>query len=328
MTSSEQSKPADRPRGSRRFIWLLVAILAAIGLYTGGWYWAADRLQTETTKALADLRSRGQEADCTNASVRGYPFRLGLFCDALAFADPAMGLSVTGTGLRSATQIYEPRRLVGELDQLNAHLVSPSGFAGSSTIQDLRFSTRLAQPMPELTSFETGTITIADVEEKDFAAAQAGQAHIRPNGADLDIATSLTDVAFAGIAELPGLAIETDSTLLDGVAQWRRLARSVRGAKVEIRNAAINAPDSGLSINGAVSVDENGLVDAALSLTIRNPPAAATHLATAFPELAPRIRQMQGVLSAMGGTPTIPISIAKGQISISFFKVGRVPPLN
>jgi hypothetical protein len=48
--------------------------------------------------------------------VRGYPFRLEVFCTALDVARPAEGLTVKAGAFRSAAQVYEPRRVYAELD--------------------------------------------------------------------------------------------------------------------------------------------------------------------------------------------------------------------
>ena len=100
MSSSES------PRGSsRRFLWLAVAIVAMIGLYSGGWYWIAGQVETGVDRTIAALRAGGDDADCTNRGVRGYPFRVGLFCDAVRFTRADSSVSVEGTGLRSAANV-------------------------------------------------------------------------------------------------------------------------------------------------------------------------------------------------------------------------------
>ena len=107
MTSSDQngnSAPAPRRGMSRRFAWLAFAIIAAIGLYTAGWFYLADRLETHVAQAIGKARGRGAEADCTKAQARGYPFRIGLFCDGVAYSDRKVGVSLSGTGLRSAAR--------------------------------------------------------------------------------------------------------------------------------------------------------------------------------------------------------------------------------
>ena len=65
---------------------------------------------------IAAVNGDGVSAECANPTARGYPFRIGLYCDRVAFADDAEGIRLTAGGFRSAGQIYDPMRFVAELD--------------------------------------------------------------------------------------------------------------------------------------------------------------------------------------------------------------------
>lgn len=326
MTSSEEPKPAGRSM-SRRFMWLAIAIVTGIALYTAGWFWAAGRLEGETARAITRLRGQGNEADCTNATARGYPFRIGLYCDGIAFADNRQGISVSGSGLRSAAQIYQPLRIVGELDTLSADLVVPAG-GFRTTARDIRFSTRLAWPLPELTSVESKALVAADINDRPLANAPAGALHLRPRGVDLDVAGSLTGLVILTVTGLPAVDLDSDVTVLGGVTKLQSQAQSVRGTAIDIRNLSANASDGGVVVSGKAAVDLNGLMDATLDINVRNPSAVAKHLATALPDLAPDIERYQGMISALGDNPKIPIAIVKGNVKLGFFTIGKVPALD
>lgn len=324
MASSEEPKPAGKSM-SRRFAWFAVAIVAGIGLYTAGWFWAANRLESETARVVERLRADGKEADCTAPTARGYPFRIGLYCDGIAFADRQQGLSVSGSGLRSAAQVYQPFRIVGELDTLAAEFAAPAGIR--TTAKDIRFSTRLARPLPEIASVESGAISASDFDGRALGSAQSGAAHMRPRGPDLDLAGSLKGFVTPLVAELPPIDVDADVTVLDGVTRLQTALRSLRGNSIDIRNLAANAPDGGASVSGKATVDPEGLVDATLEINIRNPSAVANHLATAMPQLAPDIARYGRIITAMGDNPKIPIVIIKGEVKLGIFTIGRVPPL-
>lgn len=325
MTSSEQPEPAGKSM-SRRFAWLAAALLAGIGLYTAGWFWAADRLESETARLVARLRADGKEADCTRATARGYPFRIGLYCEGIAFADPPQGLSVSGTGLRSAAQIYQPLRVVGELDTFAADIIAPAGGL-RTTARDLRFSTRLARPLPELVSIQSNAIVVSDIDDRPLANAPSGAIHARIRGADLDIAGNLKSLMTQMIAGLPPVDLDADVTVLDGAAKLQARRQSLRGIDTEIRTLSANAPDGGASISGKAAIDADGLVDATLEVAVRNPSAVAKHLATAMPELAPDIARYGRFIAVMGDNPKIPIAIVKGDVKLGIFTIGRVPPV-
>lgn len=330
MTSSEQnSTGAPRSGMSRRFAWFAFAILAAIGLYTAGWFYAADRLEGEVANVIAKARARGAEADCTHAQAHGYPFRLGLFCDGVAYSDRSAGIALTGMGLRSAAQIYQPSRIVGELDTLRLELAEGVGVRIDLT--DIRYSTRLASPLPGILSVSGKTVTATALSGDPLAAARNAEAHMRPNGADLDLAgrfLGLTMTPAAGApAGLPPLDGDVDLTVVDGVARAAGPQRSLRGLSTEIRNLTVNGGETGVTIAGPFAIDAAGLVDATLTLSIRNPAALAAILAAALPEMRPQLAQAEVLITAMGDNPQLPLAITKGQIRLGFFTLGRIPPL-
>ena len=42
-------------------------------IYSGGWFYLADRVRSEADKAVATLNKSGVEAGCANLPVSGYP---------------------------------------------------------------------------------------------------------------------------------------------------------------------------------------------------------------------------------------------------------------
>lgn len=329
MASSDHN-PADPPQKgmSRRFAWFAFAIVAAIGLYTAGWFYAANRLESEVAGAIAKARARGVETDCTHAQARGYPFRIGLFCDGVAYSDRQAGIALTGMGLRSAAQIYQPKRIVGELDTLRLDIAEGEGVRIELT--DIRYSTHLASPLPELLSVSGAAIKASELSGEPLATAQRAEAHMRPRGVDLDLAGRFAGVTIEdpdAPAGLPPLDGDIDLTVLDGVARALGHAASLRGLSTEIRNLTINGGDAGITIAGPFAIDAAGLVDANLTLSIRNPRALITILGTALPEMRPQLAQAEALIGAMGDNPQLPLAIAKGRVRMGFFTIGRIPPL-
>ncbi|MCO5161758.1 MAG: DUF2125 domain-containing protein [Mesorhizobium sp.] len=331
MTSSDQNggkAPSPRRGMSRRFAWLAFAIVAAIGLYTAGWFYLAGQLEAKVAAALGKARDRGAEADCTKAQARGYPFRIGLFCDGVAYADREVGVSLSGTGLRSAAQVYQPSRLVGELDRLSIDLAR----AGLELdLSDIRYSARLAQPLPDLVSVSGSGLSAAELSGARLAAAAAGQAHMRPRGPDLDLAGSVSqlrlEAASGAPPDLPALDGEWDVTLKDGVTLVRSTPRSLRGLSSEIRNMTVKSGTASIGISGPFAVDQAGLVDATLTIAIADPAELISILRRAFPDMRPQLGQAEAVLGALGDTPQLPLTISKGEVRMGFFSVGRIPPV-
>jgi hypothetical protein len=332
MTSSDpkpNGPPAPGlPKGgmSRRFAWFAFAIVAAVGLYTAGWFYAASQLESEVANAIAKSRARGAETDCTHAQARGYPFRIGLFCDGVAWSDRQAGLSLTGMGLRSAAQIYQPRRVVGELDTLRAEFTNGEGIR--IDLADIRYSAHLASPLPEIASISGQTATAGALSGEALATAKGVEVHMRPNGPDLDLAGRFLGLAMiAGVGPaVPSLDGDIDLTVRDGVAQIMA-PKGLRGLSTEIRNLSLNGGGAGVTVSGRFAIDAAGLVDATLTLSIRNPTVLAAILGTALPEMRPQLAQAEALIGAMGDNPQLPLAISKGRIRMGFFTLGRIPPL-
>src|SRR5690606_13405171 len=60
MTSSNRNPN----RGGRGLLWLIGLLLLAFALYSASWFWAAARVRSETSEAIAALEARGISAEC------------------------------------------------------------------------------------------------------------------------------------------------------------------------------------------------------------------------------------------------------------------------
>ena len=81
-------------------------------------------------------------------------------------------------------------------------------------------------------------------------------------------------------AELPPFKGEADITIKDGVKLVRFGSGSLRGQSGTIQTLAVSSGDTaGLSLSGPFSVAADGLVDADLTVTIRDPEGAVGYLA-------------------------------------------------
>ncbi len=330
MTSSDTKKPSY----SRRIMWLAVFVVLLFGGYSAGWFYLADRLQSEAARGIADLNRDGVTAECANLTVRGFPFRIGLYCDSLGYEDKGRDLYAAVGSLRSAAQIYQPTKAVAELDgplRMSAPGIMPLWLDWDS----LRASVRIATPLPERISVATdGLSGMTDPEDGDpvslFSAGKA-EMHLRPNGADLDWAGNFTeleiDPGIVGGRTLPVLDGSGDATVKDGVALVRSGARGLRGRSAEIRALDLSSGDGGVSVSGPVSVGADGLIDASLTIKLRNPPAVSALLVGAFPEAKSQIESTMAGLAMLGGEPSLPLRIVRGRATFGFIPLGNVPPV-
>lgn len=336
----------NTPNYGRRIIWLAVFVAVLFGGYSAGWYYLADRVVTRTKATIAQANRDGVTVECENPVARGFPFRLGIYCDRVAYADADRAVGMTAGNLRTAGQIYDPTRFIAELDG-PATLATPGAGPLRVDWQKLRASVRWAQPLPERISMEGGDLTASTEAGEPLAAIGAFEAHMRPNGQDLDLASNFRgltiDPALAEGRTLPAFSGRYDLTIRDGVELAGLQPQDLRGHSGTIRDATLSVggdsasegsgeeadleeEGSGLSVSGTFSVAENGLLDANLKLTVRDPQALSAVLVKAFPEKRREIRNVSSALSFMGNDPTLPLVIERGEVKIAFFKLGRIPP--
>jgi hypothetical protein len=331
MTSSH----TEPQRGSRKFIWLAAGVILAIAAYTAGWFYVGDMLERNVDRTLDRASGDGAQALCSNREARGYPFRIGLFCDKLSFADRRDEISIEGNGLRTAAQIYNPFRIVGELDDLRLRLSEARGGFGA-TGQDVRFSASLDEPLPQRASMSLEDISIDSTpfgqSVSTVLRALAGEAHMRQREGDLDLfirgrSLRLTPPDLAGGIDLA--RVNLDLTVEDGVRIALAPPDSLRGMSFVVRSAsAFVSEEAGVTLSGPVSIGPDGLIDAKLEVEMDRPAEVAERLAAAMPDQADQIRSVMTGFAMLGNTASLPLRIEKGRARIAFIQLGRLPPLD
>lgn len=319
------------PSYARRIRLLGLFVVVMIGVYTAGWFYVANLIETRTEAALQQMRARGVEVDCERPEARGYPFRIGLFCDSVAFADPRQAVSASAGAFRSAGQIYDPLHLVAELDgPATANLPQIGGLVANWS--QLHASVRLAEPLPSRVSVEGAGLTANREGGDRLVSAETFEGHMRPNERDIDLAFRFgglaIDPALAEGRSIPALSGEGDVTVADGVRLVVDKARDLRGRSATIHNLSLSLGGSGaVSLKGTVAVDDAGLVDADLTLGLTDPKALSASLVAAAPEASGQIQQIFAGLAMLGDNPSLPLRVVKGKASIGFIPLGQIAPL-
>lgn len=318
-------------RAGRRILWLAVAIVVAIAAYTGLWFYLARDLEHRTVAALTALNGGGVRAFCEEPEARGYPFRIGVFCRAVFYENVKDGVSIRAGAFRSAAQIYQPFKAVGELDGPAAVLL-PVGGALEVEWESLRASARLAKPLPERVSFE-GRRLIVSHQEGDatpLATAESFQLHARQSDTDLDVAATFSGLSIgqALVPDLPQIEGRVRMTLNDGVAFLAQSLKDPRGRSgtVQELNVGIAGEEAGLILSGPVSVGRDGLISAELSVRMQGPAAVAEVLAKLFPDEGDTFMAAAAAFSGLGDTP-LQITIDRGRVFAGFIPLGRIPPI-
>ena len=359
---SDPDAPTSSGSATRKIKWLAIAVVVLIVVYSGGWLFLASRVDGAVERAIAQAEADGAEIVCEDQAVRGYPFRLGLRCASTGLATPD-GTRVEAGTFRSAAQVYEPNRIVSELES-PASFAAP-GVAGTAEWSQARASSRFGTD-----GLQLGTLSLEDVRlnvEAEGAVPIAAQvsralASIRPNGTDLDAALNVDGLDIGPIEgrDFPSTTLNLDATLSDAAgALGGEQIETLRGRTLTIRSAGLALVGGGrLEASGALDVGPQGYPTGKIEFGLSDPAATISALGTLFPDQAGVLRTVGGVLEGASGSgggflsgvlgggnaseqqvtvvdgeaapdalTSLTVSFQDGRARVGFIPLGRVPPL-
>jgi len=347
MTAADIAEPSA---GSRKIRWLAIGILLFLVVYSGAWFFAANRIETQLPAFLSENKGIGSSAECGGMSVRGFPFRIGLFCDTVRLDDAAHGASASFGALRSAAQVYRPGHAVVELDGPAEIRVSP-GLTVSVDWSLLHASVQATLSGLDRTSMTydqlTGTVilpathedaAIGDTHKLAFAAGH-GEAHFRQNGPDLDAALSVDgfDAKVDGAPSLlPMLNASADMTFVDRAALMNAgglKPGALRNSKGEMRNLTLDLGGGMVTTaSGPFTVDDKGLISGEFSVTMKNIEGWRQNLVKVFSNedgtaMVNNIANMLTALADGKNEATVKLNVRDGIAFLAFFPIGELPQL-
>lgn len=342
MNAEAIQKKSFGPKFGMGF-WLMLTIIAVLVFGgTGLWYYAAEKLEEEVLQAQQKLHAKGQIIACDNQQTRGYPFRIGIFCDAIDIEDKNTRQKLTSGALRTVAQIYDPGKLIVELD-------GPAQFSdirqGTFKInwQFLRASMRATLDGIERTSIVGHDLAI-DREESaaPLLHAETLELHARKLGENnLEIAIGsrnlslITNFISAKTMSNPfDLTVElTANDLFKEVQNNRNLisyfqkiggSGNLNAFRLETTNGGI------LEIKGPLSVNVKGQLSGKLDISVTK----FDQLFEFFREFAPasntdmeQIELAVKLLSAGTAATKLQIQIENGKAHLGLISLGRIPPL-
>ncbi|MBZ9917918.1 MULTISPECIES: DUF2125 domain-containing protein [unclassified Mesorhizobium] len=332
MTSTDERQPKHR----RRLFWLAAFVIALFAIYSGGWFYLADRVRSEADKAIATLNKSGIEAGCANLQVSGYPLSFAVSCDNLAYEDDAKNLAASAGSFNAVAQIIQPLSPVADLRGPLRTSV-PGMVPLWIDWDDLKANVKLSWPLPRRISLtaeglsgQTDPADDTDPVQLFSAGKAAGQ--LQPNGSDIDYIGSFGDLEIdpdaIGGRVLPPLDASGEATLKNGLALIGTQLKSLRGQAVEIRRLDLSSGTAHVTVSGPLSVDAEGLVDADLMIRLKDPKAVAAILGAAIPEQKNQIEQGFAALALLGNEPSMPLKVVKGKASLGFIPLGKIKPVD
>ncbi len=327
-------------RYSRRIKYLGIGFLIFIALYTGLWFWGASYLKQEIAKGIEQANTNGTQAQCANLDVKGFPFRAGVFCDRVTFADPSQNVAVSFGAFRSAAQVYDPARGILELDG-PFDMQLPGGETVTGNWSLLHASARYGKPLPKQIDVETKDldVLIPKLDANALVKAVNAQAHFRTVDEDVDLATSGTGLSLSPVLtqgrNVPLFDIETSVRLKNG-AKFLDTSASTLGEFLRGQSATINAiglrfvDGGGFSVSGPLAVDEAGLLTGDLSVSFTEAEKLSKTIQAIAPEIAGYVAPSLSLAASTakpGENPKIDVTIRKGKAAIGIFPLGNIPPL-
>lgn len=339
----------QKPKTKRKLIYFVVFILLAIAIFTAGWFWAAGKVDSTLNQTKANLASNGTILDCKEQDVKGYPFRLGVFCSSLIFVDPVNAITVKAEAFRSAAQLYNPGHMVAELDspvELEMPNLAPLAIDWQNLITSSKISTSGLQRLS--INSKQFTVSANDAGFKtELGKIENLQLHARPtpsdpSGKSLDVAADLTNwkVADDGQNIIEPIDLKIDLSideLIANIESGYALIDVLRtqGGKGDIKNLQITTSTGGeIKIAGDLQISQKGLLSGTLNLNITDPKTLIAYTAKIFPPAQSALEQglpfIESFAKQSDGKLEIKdviITLRNGEIMLGFFKVGEIPRL-
>lgn len=326
-----------------RGFWLMLTIIGV--LVFGGtalWYYAAEKLEETALQVQQKLRAKGQIIACDNQQVRGYPFRIGIFCDAIDIEDKNTRQKLTSGALRTVAQVYDPGKLIVEFDG-PAQFSDPRQGIFKINWQFLRASMRATLHGIERTSavghaltidHEKSTSPLLTAETLEFHARKLGENNldIAIGSRNLSVTTSL--VSNDALSKPVDLVVElTAKDLFDEVQNNRDLISYFRknGGSGNLNAFKLQTTDGGiLEIKGPLSVNIKGQLSGKLDISVTKLNHLFEFFRGFFPTSKADMEQIElavKLFAAGNATAKLQIQIKNGKIHLGLISLGRIPPL-
>lgn len=331
MTSSDERQPKRR----RLLFWLAAFIVVLFAIYSAGWFYLADRVRSEADKAVASLNKSGVEAGCANLQVSGYPLSFAVSCDNLAYEDDARNIAASAGSFNAVAQIIQPLSPVADLRGPLRTSV-PGMMPLWIDWDNLQANVKLSWPLPRRISLQAEGLSgqtdpADDTDPVELFSAGKADSQLQPKGGDINYLGNFSDLEIdaeaIGGRVLPALDASGDVTLKNGVELIGRQVKSLRGQAIEIHNLDLSSGTARVTVSGPLSVDADGLIDADLTITLKDPKAVAAILGGAIPEQKTQIEQGFAGLALLGNQPSMPLKVVKGKASLGFIPLGKIKPV-
>ncbi|MDX3929733.1 MAG: DUF2125 domain-containing protein [Shinella sp.] len=334
MASSSQVETSGSARKLKR---LAFAIVAFVLIYTAGWFYGAAQLKDLLLGRMVEAEAGAFSVSCPGLETRGFPFRIGVFCDSVGMDDRSSGASASFGALRSAAQVYRPGHAIIELDGPAEFRVSPY----LSVTAD--WSLLHASAVAWLDGLQRGSLSYDGLNGRLNApargvsagfAARHGEAHVRQNGEALDVALSADGLSLSMVqALLPAFDIAADITFADA-ARWISKEgppeNPLRGSRGELRRLSIDIGNGRTAaLSGPFSINDEGALSGQFDLDMRGIDVWRDAIISAFPDTARTVRNIAATVKALSGNgqdAVVKLNVNDGTVYLGMIPIAFLEP--
>jgi hypothetical protein len=342
MTQSSEGTDS----GARRaFAWIVVVVIVLAAALTGAWYYLANRLDLAVRAGIETAGGQGVGITCDNRVVFGYPFRLGLKCDALHVSAPAKDFRADAGALRTAAQLYQPNKVVAELDGpliVDAPEAPPLDIRWSLGQASMSFWTAGLDHFALVLTDPVVALSEPAGARSPLVQSDRVEVHARRRDDSLDLA--VTDrgvrVLAPGLEALPAFDASIDLTV-DGAADWLagRREGETPGEALAGKSGTLRSMKLALAGEGGGSAEVSGpfrfaddhTVSGQFDIVVADPDTIAGLVAKLVPQAAGIAGSIASGVAFAGktenGRTTIRITVTDGQAALGVIPLGALPPL-
>ncbi len=306
-------------RRNRRYIGMLVLLVALIGGWSWLWYYAAGQAEIAVDGWRAREAKSGRVYTCGSQSIGGYPFRIEVNCDKAAaqFRSNQPPVEIKTSGMLIAAQIYQPNLLITEFHgplTIADPGKSPTIFADWKLGQS---SVRGTPSAPERVSlvFDGPVVDrINGGKRENLLHARRIEIHgriVEGSATDhpvIEIVTRLTRAAAPTLHPAASHPMDADiSVLLRGLKDFSPKPWPVRfrelqaaGGRVDITQARVQQGETIAVGSGSLSLNANGRLDGQLRVTVAGlEPFLASINAQQTAQTSPDMDKVAGALDRL-----------------------------
>lgn len=330
------------PSGRKlNLLYILLALVAV--LYTAGWFYLANKVETRAASDLKGLTAKGVNVQCENLKTSGYPLKLNVVCESISWQQKSEGISFMAGRFSSGSAIYAPLSLNNQLTGpafINLPGLEPLEIDWSSFTSNAR----LAQPFPTEISLKSFDLNISLRSEPTASELLSKLEELEIKLSNKDNNFNL-DGRFAGLEFAPQLISRNKMPEIDGLVDitlfdsenllaHRDLPfpENLRGQSGEIKQVMVSLSNGAvISFRGPFSVNYDGEINGQIKIALTNPPALAQAAQALFPQESNNIATLLFAIAAMpkdeNGNPTLDVTIKDGKANAGFIPLGRLPTL-